>query len=514
MIARRRRWGRAAVAGAAVGAALAGSASADDPFSIVTLALGGRVVAAELVDLDGDGRADLLCMRIEGMPPDERRTLHVFYQKTDRTFSATPDWSAPVPEGSAAYDLAELDARPGAELILLRRDRLTLLSLFGRQPAFRDLAVGPGPTIAVVADERGIDRLSIARDGLADRPRLLVPGFGTTTVLAPSGEVLGRLDVGARASYYLPERPGPLVSESEAEVYFDHPRLSVGDVDGDGRGDIVSANRYELRVFAQDAQGHFPERATRRITLGLLTPEDHVRNSGTVRVDGSDLDGDGRLDLLVSHAVGSLFSASTTVSIYLNRNGGWNLATPDQEFHTRGGLSGNVVIDLDGDGRPELIEARIPTGVLAVVKMLVTRAIGLEVSIYRHAAGPLFDAKPWYRSRLDVPFSFETFRSRGFIPTLEADLNGDGIHDLLGSGAGDQLEVRLGRAEGGYGPLQASQPLDTGGRIRFGDLDGDGLTDFVLYDPRRPGAPVQIGINRGMLPGAMRAPEPPGLRAR
>jgi hypothetical protein len=490
---------RGVAAGAAIGAALAGPAAGEDPFAIQSFTLPGRVVQADLVDLDGDARGDLLCMHIEGIPPEERRTVDVFYQRPDRTFPAAPDWSAPLPGGSAAYDLANLDARAGGELILLRRDRLTLLSLAGREPAFRDLAVGPEPTIALVDDERGVDRLQIARAGLADELRLVVPGLGTTAVLTTTGELLGRLDVGARANYYLPRRPGPLVAESEAQIYFDHPRLSVGDVDGDGRGDIVSATRHELRVFVQDAHGRFPERATRRAALRLLAPDDHVRNAGSVRVDGADLDGDHRLDLLISHIAGTLFSATTTLRIHMNHGGRWNLAKPDQQFRAEGGLTGNAVIDLDGDGRVELLEARLPAGVLEVVEALVTRAIDAEVSIYRHGEQSPFDAKPWYRWTLDVPFSFATFRSLGFIPTLEVDLNGDGIHDLLGSGAGDRLEVRLGRKEPGYSAVDASQALDTGGRIRFGDLDGDGLTDFVLYDPRRPGTPVQVGVNRGVL---------------
>jgi hypothetical protein len=410
---------------------------------------------------------------------------------------------------------------------------------------------------------------------LADEPRLLVPGMGWTAVLAPSGEVLGQLDVGARANYYVPKRPGPLVSESEVQIYFDHPRLLVGDVDGDGRGDIVSANRHELRVFLQDASGRFPRRASRSIALGLLAPEDHVRNSGAVRVDGADFDGDRRLDLLIVSSVGSLFAASTNVSIHLNQGSGWNLAHPDQQFRTESGLTGSVVIDLDGDGRVELIEARIPTGVLEIVEVLVTRAIDAEVAIYRQGgrlesrptrsepqaseggplrrmggrlesrptrrpqgreaaaqrgeaersvgpregaqaseggplhrggAGPLFDPKPWHRWKVGVGWSFETFRSLGFVPTLEADLNGDGMKDLLGSGDGDRLEVNLGRSDSGYGTRHATQALDTGGRIRFGDLDADGLTDFVLYDPRRPGTPVRVGTNRGVLPGTERAP--------
>src|SRR4029453_848273 len=205
--------------------------------------------------------------------------------------------------------------------------------------------------------------------------------------------------------------------------------LSVGDVDGDGRGDIVSANRHELRVFVQNAQGGFPEHPTRSIALELLTPEDHVRNSGMVRVDGVDLDGDHRLDLLISRAVGSLFSAATKTSlrIHLNHNGSWNIAQPDQQFATEGGLTGNAMIDLDGDGRDELIEARVPTGVLQVVDLLVTRAIHTEVSIFRRGETAPFEAKPWQRWKLEVPFSFKTFRSLGFIPTLEADCNGDGV---------------------------------------------------------------------------------------
>ncbi|MFP8877603.1 MAG: hypothetical protein VCB99_11990, partial [Myxococcota bacterium] len=51
----------------------------------------------------------------------------------------------------------------------------------------------------------------------------------------------------------------------------------------------------------------------------------------------------------------------------------------------------------------------------------------------------------------------------------------------------------------GFGQRHAAQPLDTLGRIRFGELQGDDLADFVIYDPRRPRSPIRIGWNLGTL---------------
>ncbi len=77
-------------------------------------------------------------------------------------------------------------------------------------------------------------------------------------------------------------------------------------------------------------------------------------------------------------------------------------------------------------------------------------------------------------------------------------MNGDGFLDFLDSGGGKELKVALGGPKWKY-DRTARMKFDTDGRIRFGDFDGDGLSDFVIYDPRRSGTTVRIGINKGTL---------------
>ncbi len=219
-----------------------------------------------------------------------------------------------------------------------------------------------------------------------------------------------------------------------------------------------------------------------------------------MRAEARDLDGDGRIDLLVSHNRGALTDATSSTSLYLNRDGEWDLEHADQSFENDGAWTNDQLIDLNGDGRLELIRVSFPFSVLEPIELLVTRAIDAEVAVYRHRDGVLFAPEPWVRKKLGVPLSFETYRPRGFVPTIQADLNGDGHLDLISSGAGERIEVFLGGPVRRFKRRDARQEADSRGRIRFGDLDRDGLPDFLLYDPRRPGVPVRIARNRGVLP--------------
>ncbi|MCZ6784723.1 MAG: VCBS repeat-containing protein [Proteobacteria bacterium] len=480
-------------------AAVPAIAADDEPFEILSIPGDGRTVAAELADLNGDGRTDLLQIAIIGIPPAERRLIRVRYQTAEGTLPELPDLEVEVPANSAVYDMADLRDTPGDEIVFLRPDRLTIVSLASPPGQRWDLPVPGANTVGAAQDERGLDPFRLVWNDFGPEPWLLVPQLGRMTALSPRGEVLATFAVGARANYFVPSKPSLYFMESDIQLFLDFPAISVADADGDGRADVMASTRHDLRVYRQRDDGSFPVEPDQLYELGLVTESDHIRGSGGVATQARDFDGDGRADLLITHVSGSFADARTQTMAYLNRGDHWDLAHPDQTYTSESTLGSATLIDLDGDGVLELVRAGIPFSVLEFIEVIVTRAIDVRVAIYKIDGEGGFAKKPWRRMKLDLSLSFDTFRTSGFLPTMHGDLNADGHRDLLLSGDGDQVEVFLGGPKQRFSEPDAIQKLDTQGVLHLGDWDGDGLTDLLIFNPHEPGSPTRIARNRGRL---------------
>ena len=195
-----------ALIGALVSFQLAGPlpSIADDLFAETTFSNEGRSVAAEFAELNGDGRIDLFVVALVGLPPRERRTIRVYLQRPDASFPASPDHRVEVPGWSAVYDVADVRGdSPGEELLLLRPDGVTLLSLADDSGRKWELRV-PGPTtVGLADDERGFEPFRIAYSDFGPAPWLLVPQIGQLTALSPSGKVEARISLPRRANYFI-----------------------------------------------------------------------------------------------------------------------------------------------------------------------------------------------------------------------------------------------------------------------------------------------------------------------
>ena len=480
---------------------MAPQAFADDAiFEIQKIPNQGRSVAAELADFDGDQRKDLMVVSIEGIPPAESRTIRVYLQQDDGSLLSKPDHSISLPRWSTFYDVADLQDTPGEELVLLRPDGVTILSLADSSGKQWDFPTSGPSTVGVSDDERGFDRIRLVYFDIAPEPIILVPQIGAMSILTTTGATLTQIDVARRGNYFVVPRSGPIAVESDIQLFLDSPKVGTGDVDGDGRVDIVTSTRHELRVFLQSENGSYAREANTIQALGLVTQRDHIRGSGIVVTTTGDIDGDGRLDLLISHVEGSFSDATTSTFIFRNRDGGWNLDEPDDSFVNEGALGSDLLVDIDQDNRLELVRLQLKFSVFEIIELFLSREVDSQLTIHRLDADGHYNLKPWVKRKISTGISFDTFRSKGFIPPVGIDLNADGYVDMLSSANGKGMEVYLGGGKKPFARRTAIQRFPTVGVIHFTDFDDDGLPDFVLFDPQDFGLPIQVGLNRGELP--------------
>jgi len=484
-------------------AAIAQPADADDAiFELQDLTTQGRVVTAHFADFDGDRRVDLMVVTLEGIPPEETRTIWVYLQQKEGTFADEPSHSITLPAWSSVYDVADLKDAPGDELLLLRPDGVTIVSIANGDATQWDLPVSGSSTVGASADERGFDRLQMVFAEFGETPWILVPQIGMISALTADGTEVAQIETGRRANYFVVPPSGPFSMESDIQLFLDVPKLAVGDVDGDGKNDIVTATRHEIRVYLRAADGRFPRRASRAIPLRMVSERDHIRGSGGVISTFRDMDGDQRLDLMITHIEGSFTDAITRTHIFHNRGGIWDIESPDDSFVSEGALGSDLLLDIDHDGRLELLRIRQRFSVFEIIEMLLTQEIDSQMLIHRLDSDGHFDREYWAKKRISTGISFDTFRPEGFLPPTGIDLNADGLMDFITSADGKGMAVYLGGGKKPFARRTARQKFPSAGVIRFADFDGDKLLDFVLVAPQEAGSLVRVGRNRGMLPGS------------
>jgi hypothetical protein len=368
-------------------------------------------------DLDGDGREDLLVVN------NARSKVNLLFNQTGQT------------------NTADAAGRP------VKRE----LNELPPDARFRIESLASEKRIAslVVADLNGDCRPDLAYFG---EPKELVVLYreGTNAWSAPKRWPLddGLLDMNA---------------------------LTEGDLNGDGRTDLLLVGESALYFFAQTADH-------------TLAEPEKIPYSGTVKAAQMlDLNGDGRLDLLLVN---------------------WDQANPfrfrlqsadgqlDPEVHfTLPPFRSYWADDLDSDGKTEIVTIAQKSG-RAQIAHFVTRPAEPLAGAFRQGQ---FQLQPLTR----------TAKSRRGL--VWADLNRDAATDLLvADPEGGQLTLFLQQADGTLGAARTFPAFTGISEIAVADWDSDDRAEiFLLSTDERV-----VGVTRLTEAGQMPFPTPVNLEGR
>ncbi|HET9061796.1 MAG TPA: VCBS repeat-containing protein [Candidatus Binatia bacterium] len=293
--------------------------------------------------------------------------------------------------------------------------------------------------------------------------------------------------------------------------------VAAGDLDGDGRPEIVSCNKRSLRVSTVGANGEWStrtivERTGEGLTLADIdadgrldivsgtswwkTPADLRHESFQehsvgrwpvdTRVRAADINADGRVDIVVTVSEGS-----GSIAWFENPGGKDPWRRHDIDTDTLEGAHSLQVADMDNDGDFDVVTAEMHT------------SEERRVLVYLHTPSG------WSR---------QVLATTGSHNLAVADLDGDGDFDIVGKNYGGDVRGVEAWINGtrsrprlrdmdrwSYVPADTERPDDqqrkTG--LVFADLDRDRLPDVIAggYAYFNPGRPLKPSWRRERLPG-------------
>ncbi|MGR9087029.1 MAG: FG-GAP-like repeat-containing protein, partial [Gammaproteobacteria bacterium] len=301
------------------------------------------------------------------------------------------------------------------------------LSAAGAQSIFAPytaLPTGSWPEAAAIGDVNG--------DGLNDVAMTTSYGFDPENdyklfVFLQNGN--GRLQA-------------PVKYETEGSYSSRPQSVDIGDVNGDGRNDVVVGHsRSSIQVYLQDGNGHLIPSSI------YSTPDSTVIKTG-------DLNSDGRLD------VAGIGHGTPTASVLYQNNDG-ALASPISFAAPHGGFDDLGIGDINADGRNDLI---VMSGQGYAYDNLAI--------LTQNTAGS-FDPVVHY----DLGFNVNT-NGLGV-----GDVNGDRLDDVIVSYGGNSPYSNIGilhQASGTLSPVLSLPSYDNPEPVEIGDVTGDGLNDVVV----------------------------------
>ncbi|MEW6439781.1 MAG: VCBS repeat-containing protein [bacterium] len=487
--------------------ALAGAGGPAFAFRSQAIPIPGEIQEIRADDLGGDGQKEIFVStnRVDGKRIE--RLIRVF---------AWPGESEPallVPQSSWAVDPEAVfwdtgpegsSAHPSRSLYFLSCHGLWRLPGRGAAPG-KPLCQVREPLLVASSQEDGFPCLDFIRDWDGDgKEEALLPQSRKALFFRLNGNGSWELSDAAEVSPYSMYNNNVLFGRKVGSYEFLSvilfPLFEAADLNRDGRTDLLVLRDGKGLPFLRGEDGRLGGQGE-PWDLDIRTAEERLRHRATLSYRVADLNRDGCADAVV-HKVGVNFASwDSETAVFLGNPGGSAGGKPDLSFSSRGLLSGFSLEDLDGDGFSDLTLWSVRMGIWPMIEILLRKVVHVKAESYYGAWPPGFPEEP--QTSRGFEFTIDTARPgffSGLVPNTEADLDGDGLKDMVAAIGSDALGVYLGQPRKGF----ASSPWKTVEEkgvarmnyVRVEDLDGDGLCDLMAYEAHKDLSVLHVWTRR------------------
>ena len=283
-------------------------------------------------------------------------------------------------------------------------------------------------------------------------------------------------------------------------VRFKPQPFFIVDTNSDGLKDIVIAAQGQLKSYDQVNNSAVNLQA-RTITLahdisaiewwykrdatgeGLNQASLVYRRLSTL----VDINNDGIVDMVVKATQSSgVLDRENNYQVFIGKMTNKVLhfsETPSSVISAEGTLSGFELVDINNDGKLEVMLSGFDIGLSQIIGALLSGSIDQDVYIFAMNDDDIFGNKPSVSKEVELTFSLSSGQTGSPLVKL-VDINGDKLKDLVLSTGTNKLKVylattgkrRFSRRSIKYKTLL---PQDAS-TVEVADLNGDGKDDLIL----------------------------------
>lgn len=464
----------------------------------------GEVNDVVLEDLNGDKLAEALVLHNDKTKNPPVRYLTIYTQdKAGFDLNRRVDWQ--FPRSVAAFDVGDVLSDKGRELVFITERGISAA-------VFTGTGVGPlkelvkAQSVVAIAYTKSVPYYNFVRDytgdGLDD---MLICGF--YELLLAKRELDGSF-----SQHKLSFRPAMSIDAWDEQamsgnqqhptfrVSYSVPKVYSEDFNADGMLDLILNHRNEVHVFLQTEDG-FAKTPNEHFFIKVFKEEEKGRRGGgnPPSIEFSDLDGDGKVDIVASQLQGDLTNIKSRVLLFWGKTGNFRTGKPDLELRPGKPSFNPLIRDVNKDGRLDIVLPMFDFSAWTAGKVLVTGDVKLEWAYFLQKPDRTFNATPDRIGITMLKVNISKFKLESGIPNIAGDFNGDGFPDQVVGTGDNEITVSLRDGKGATLPLTEKINVPASLVTRAMDINGDNFSDLQIHyvdDPKNAHL-VYIFINRG-----------------